>query len=314
MVFVQGIVYKRIAPGQTLTIFGGFFDGGCSVYFGSTKADVVDYAEDRIECVAPIAIGSYKVTIHDGDGDVVDAGNVEVLALADTPKRNAPKVYGDEDFYEYVVSLLPRGNAFAMWSGSNFRKLLSCLAFAFEYVWFTIRSMADAIDPMHTSNIDDWEDELHLPMVGNADKSEAKRRAEIYRVECTDGGCSKGYIKRLLALMDIKADVYEYTSDPDKFADYEFGEDDPRYYFKVSFHLSEDDFVTFNAGESAAGDYLLEFSQYLQEAVFDEIKPSHTKVIYGYDDSVIKGYILGDDGTTRMVDDDGEAITFTETA
>lgn len=309
MAFVNGVVYKIISPGQTFTIFGGFFDGDCSVYFGDTKASVVDYDEDRIEVIAPIEKGAYKVTLDDGTR-TIDVCNVAVVELAETPRRFAPKDYTNQDFLNYAISLLPRGNALSIWKGSNFNKLLTALADAFKYTWETIQAMVDSVDPTHTENYSEWEGELNLPVLGINPETIEGRRAEIYRAECTEGGCSKSFITKMLSLMGIEADVYEYTKDTDKFSGIVFPEgEDPRFYLLIIFHLHSEDFVQFRAGSASAGDYLIDFKQYKEEAVFDEIKQAHIKIIYGYDDGVTEGHLLTDDGKC-LTDENGNRLTY----
>jgi len=310
MAFVQGIVYKRIATGQTLTIFGGLFDVDCSVYFGTTKAAIVDFDDEKIEAVVPIEKGDYHVTLDDGHGNVIDVDDVAVVELAETPRRNAPKEYSTDNFFNYVLSLFPRGNAFAMWEGTNFSKLVNALSHAFKYTWDVIQNMTTAIDPTHTENLDDWEGELNLPIVGIYPDTFEGRRSEIYRAECTDGGCSKSFITKMLSLMGIEADVYEYTKDTDKFSVIVFPEgEDPRFYLLIIFHLHSEDFVQFRAGSACAGDYLIDFKQYKEEAVFDDIKQAHIKIIYGYDDGVTEGHLLTDDGKC-LTDENGNRLTY----
>lgn len=308
MAFVQGIVYMRISPGQTLTIFGGFFDGSCEVYFGNIKASVIDYDDEMIEAVVPIEKGDYRVTLVDGASRVHEVGDVSVVELVDTPKRFAPKNYGQNDFFNYVLSLLPRGNAFALWKGSFFHKLLTALSDAFKYTWDTIQSMVDSIDPTHTENFDDWEGELNLPVIGIYPETFEGRRAEIYRAECTEGGCTKSFVKKILSLMGIDADVYEYTKEPDAFEGVDFGDDDPRFFFKINFHVDEDDFVYFSAGESCAGDFLLDFSKYVEEKIFNELKQSHVKIIFGYEVTQEQFTAIATEGGEVIVTENDEVI------
>lgn len=307
MAFVQDVVYRIISPGQTLTIWGGFFDGNCEVYFGSKKASVIDYDEEKIEVLAPIELGEYKVTLDDGS-KVIDVCDVSVVDLASTPQRNAPKDYTDNDFFNYVLSLLPRGNAIATRKDSFFGKLLTAISTSVKYVWDTIRSMVVAVDPTHTENFNEWEGELNLPVIGIYPDTLQGRRAEIYRVECSNGGCSVEYIKKMLFLMGIDADVYEYTKNPEQFASIDFGGDDPRFYLRIVFHLQKEDFVQFRAGVSCAGDYLLDFTQYMEEAVFEQIKQAHIKIVYGYEE-VVGNYITDDFGIP-LTDEHGTLLTY----
>lgn len=308
MAFVSGLVYRILAPGQTLTIYGGFFDGSCSVSFGDNVAAVVDYDDTKIEVVVPSLKGQYNVTLTDGNDNVIEVGDVSVVELKDTPRRNAPKPYGREDFLNYVLSLMPRGNAFAASSGSNFRKLLTAIADSFKYTWDTIKGMVDSVDPTHTENLEDWERELNLPILGIYPETEEGRRAEIYRIECNEGGCTKAFVKKILSLMGIDADVYEYTKEPEAFEGVDFGDDDPRFFFKINFHIDEDDFIYFNAGESCAGDYLLDFTDYVEESIFNEIKQAHVKIIFGYEPTSMGFISLSTESGELIVSENDEVI------
>lgn len=285
--FVTGYNNRRIAPGQTFTIFGGFFDGGCSVTLNGDDATIVDYDENMIEVLAPVELGDYEVKLIDGGNLQFNVGRVSVVALADTPRRNAPKDYTEEEFFSYTTSLLPRGNAFALWKGSVFRKLMTAVSGAFKYTWDTIKELMKAVDPTHTENLGDWEEELNLPVLGIYPSDDAGRRAEVYRVECLNGGCSVDYWRQILGLMGIYADIWEFTKNPDKFNGVDFGDDDPRFFSKIDFFLEDYEFKTFEAGVSSAGDYLLDFPLYAEQKVFQEIKPSHTKIVFGYNKNVV---------------------------
>lgn len=282
MAFVTDYNNRIIAPGQTFTIFGGFFDGNCSVTLNGDDATIVDYDEDMIEVLAPVELGDYEVKLIDGDGLQFNVGRIAVVALADTPRRNAPKDYTEEDFFSYTTSLLPRGNAFALWKGSVFRKLMTAVSGAFKYTWDTIKELMNAVDPTHTENLGDWEEELNLPVLGIYPVDDAGRGAEIYRVECLNGGCSVDYWRQILGLMKIYADVWEFTKNPEKFNGVDFGNDDPRFFSKIDFYLEDYEFKTFEAGVSSAGDYLLDFPLHAEQKVFNDIKLSHTKIVFGY--------------------------------
>lgn len=287
MAFVTDYNNRIIAPGQTFTIFGGFFDGNCSVTLNGENSTIVDYDEDKIEVLAPVGLGDYEVKLIDGDNIQFNVGMIAVVALADTPRRNAPKDYTEEEFFSYTTSLLPRGNAFALWKGSVFRKLMTAVSGAFKYTWDTIKEMIDAVDPTHTENLGDWEEELNLPVLGIYPSDDAGRRAEVYRVECLNGGCSVDYWRQILGLMGIYADIWEFTKNPEKFNGVDFGNDDPRFFSKIDFFLEDYEFKTFEAGVSSAGDYLLDFPLYAEQKVFNNIKLSHTKIVFGYNKNVV---------------------------
>ena len=180
----------------------------------------------------------------------------------------------------------------------------------FAYVWETIRSLLEAIDPTHTSNFNEWEEELSLPEVGISPFGDAGRRSEIHRVECLDGGCSLNYIKHLLGLMNVRSDVYEYTKNPERFQNVDFGGDDPRFFFKIQFHLDDDFFNRFETGVSYAGCSLYDYTKIKEESVFNRIKPSHTKIVYGYDNGF--NDIALSNGGYLLTDDEHSILTYRE--
>lgn len=304
MAFVVDAGFKIVSPGQTLTIWGGFFDARCSVYIGGKNAPVIEYDDAMIVVSVPSGYGAKDVVLNDGSKDIAVC-QISVVELAQTPKRNAPKDYSENDFDVFTASLLPRGRALSMENGSVFRKLLKSISTAFRYVWGVIRETTNGIDPTHTENLSEWESELNLPVLGINPKSDSGRRSEIYRIECLTHGNTISDIRNLLSLMGIDGDVYEFYRHPEKFTGVEFFPDDPNYFYKIEFKINPSDISQFCAGSGCAGDYLTDFQQYETEQVFRDTKPAHTKIVFGY---VVNAVRLVTDAGKVFVDDNNNQI------
>lgn len=282
MIFVDGISSKVLCSGLTFTVFGGFFDSECKVKFDENIAVVESFSESHISVIVPDISGVFGCTVVDGSNNSVSLGRVTVGDTFDVPVYDYVRDNSQEAFEDYTEGLFPRGQIFNFENGSNFRKLVSGCAYAFKYAWDLLRSMMRALDPLHTDNEDDWERELGLPEIGIVSSSDDERRREIYRTGFAYGGCSVNFYKRILSLMKVDAEIFEYVYNPEKFSQVDFGEDDPRFYMMIRFRVPLLTYEYFRAGNAAAGDLLLDYSNYSVESVFEKIKHAHVKIIYSY--------------------------------
>ena len=281
MFFVDGISSKVLCSGLTFTVFGGFFDSECKVMFDDNVA-VESFSESHISVIVPEISGSFDCSVVDGSDHSVALGRVSVGNTFDVPVYNYVRENSQEAFEDYVEGMFPRGQVFNFESGSNFRKLVAGCAYAFRYTWNLLRSMMRALDPLHTENFDEWERELGLPEVGIVSSSDDERRREVYRTGFAYGGCSVNFYKRILSLMKVNAEIFEYVYNPEKFANVDFGDDDPRFYMMIRFRVPLLTYEYFRAGEAVAGDLLLDYSNYSIETVFEKIKHAHVKIVYSY--------------------------------
>ena len=282
MIFVDGISSKVICSGLTFTVFGGFFDASCKVKFGDKVAVVESWAESFITVVVPDIGGTFTVYVVDGANHSLNAGSVKIGNTLSVPVYNFVRDYSVDDFKDVAESMFPKGQLFDFSTGSNFKKLVAGFGTALRYCWGVIRSVVQALDPLHTDSFDEWERELGLPEVGIQAFSDEERRREIYRAGFAHGGCSINFYKRILSLLKVDADIFEYVYNPEKFTGIDFGDDDPRFYMMIRFRVPLLTYDYFRAGESVAGDLLLDFSNYNVESVFEKIKHAHIKIIYSY--------------------------------
>ena len=282
MFFVDGISSKVLCSGLTFTVFGGFFDSECKVMFDDNVAVVESFSESHISVIVPDISGSFDCSVVDSSDHSVALGRVSVGNTFDVPVYNYVRENSQEAFEDYVEGMFPRGQVFNFESGSNFRKLVAGCAYAFRYTWNLLRSMMRALDPLHTENLDEWERELGLPEVGIVSSSDDKRRREVYRTGFAYGGCSINFYKRILSLMNVNAEIFEYVYNPEKFANVDFGDNDPRFYMMIRFRVPLLTYEYFSAGEAVAGDLLIDYSNYSIETVFEKIKHAHVKIVYSY--------------------------------
>lgn len=295
MVLVTGISSKIVSPGLEFTVFGGFFGPLCRVKFGDVVAVVDSFSEDFITVVVPEINGVYSATVEDGDGNSVVIGDVTVGPMENISVYNYVRNYQLDDFEQFVQGLFPRGQLFDFENGSAWKKLVLGISFAIFYLWSLIRSYLVAMCPQQTENFDEWERELSLPELGITPESDDERRREIYRVGFSKGGCSIEYYKRILSLLKVNADIWEWRFNPERFDDYVFGPNDvPAYFMMIRFKVPFADIDYFRAGVSTAGDRVSDYSNYQLETIFEKIKQAHIKIVYAYAVPVLKNLVTSD--------------------
>lgn len=348
MIYVKSKSVNVLAPGQLLSVFGGFFDDGCSVLFDGVAGSNYDVTDDCITVVCPERRGNYTVVVKDSSGKTFGVGSIAVVELNELPQNSRPLRYRMRDFCSMIVGLLPRGTAFPMdfdgreeneispaapLKSSMFGKLIWSMAFAVNYAYKYIQSLFDAMDPARTENLEEWEQDLGLPVKGIEPVNELARRSEVYRMACCQGGCTKPYFKKILNLMGIEADIYEYWKDPSKFSvttteydkdeatgktswnkvtySYEFpATADRNFYFKINVHASELNVKYFTC-LSPCTDPLVEWRNMAMENMINTIKPAHTVAIFSYDDGVRMGYLLDEKNGKRLTNENGAPLTYT---
>jgi len=282
MIYVESTSSKVVCSGLTFTVFGGFFDSGCFVKFGDVVAVVESFTHDRLTVVVPDVAGDFQCSVVDGSGFSVNLGNVKIGSPADVPVYNFVRDYGQDDFEDFIEGLFPKGVLFDFSDGTVLKKIVAAIAAALLYLWGFCVAVLKALNPLHTDNFDEWERELGLPEIGVVTANSDERRREIYRTGFAFGGCSINFYKRILSLMKVDADIFEYLYNPEKFEGVDFGDDDPNFYMMIRFRVPLLAYEYFRAGASTAGDLLLDFSNYSVESVFERIKQAHIKMIYSY--------------------------------
>lgn len=97
-VFVEELSDKVTSVGLTVTVYGGFFDAGCSVFFGDVEAPVRNFEDYAIEVIVPdIDDGEYDVSVVDSNGYYYEVGSVNVGEISDIGDFNFVKDYDEED-------------------------------------------------------------------------------------------------------------------------------------------------------------------------------------------------------------------------
>lgn len=314
MIFVNRKNYST-AVGLELTIFGGFFDDDCSVLFGSILGNVLDVNEDSIVVSVPESAGRYDLKVDDGHGNIVDVGSVNVSTLSDFECVGGPKNYKFKDFLGYVCGLLPKMSGVDVRvdfkdpndvsvsnkvGGSVFGKLFWALAFAVSVVFEYIRELYAAINPVNTTNIDAWENELLLPIKGFNFTSTEKRKMEILRAACTEGGCCVGYFRKILRIIGVDAEIFEYWKNPEQFGEIPVSEDERNFYWMIRISGGTPDVHTLKC-TGKCNKPLRWWTDSAVRNLFEKIKPAHTRLLYAYSDA---GYwaLPGDDGLWAMPD------------
>lgn len=310
MFYVDSMSSIFVEQGRTLTVFGGFFDVHTVVLFDGQPAFVKEYTESSVTAIVPNTIGIRSdVSVSDGVNTVY-VGFVRKVQFADAPVYDYIRDYSQDDFEQMILGMFPKGQLFDLQDGSNFKKIVTGLALALLYVWALIRSMQEALNPLHTENIDRWEKALNLPEVGVTHQDDDGRRREIYRVWGTEGGCSINYYKQLITLLGISASLYEYCYNVSKFDDVVFGEnDDPRFFLMIRFRIHRQEIQFFTAGVSGAGSRVMDYTDNFLENIFEKSKQSHVKIIYSYitEQNVA---LITDDGKNLVTDDGKKLIGF----
>jgi len=327
--YVQSISSGVLAPGQQLTIWGGFFVDACQVLFNGIAGVIEDVNDGAIVAVCPDELGDYSVQVKNGS-KVIDAGTLRVVELSETPLPSRPREYALADFVSYVRGLFPRGNVLDLQPSSNFGKFIKGLALSVQYLWENLQSMFTAMDPAHTSNFDDWEDDLGLPVNGIIVNSFENRRREIYRVACTPGGCTKPYFKKVLRLMGYEADISEYYKDASDFTvttleytdnddgttswqsknyTYSFPETaDRKFYWQIRLHVPDLKVGYADCENGTCESFLVQWEDYVMENVINAIKPAHTVCIFIYDN--MNTCYLTDETRNILIDEYGDYLVY----
>ena len=283
MFFVDSYEPKLVTSGRTLTVYGGFFDVHTSVRFDGVAAYVDEFDDSHVSVIVPDGIASVASISVSDEINVVDLGTVRSVPMDGVPVYDYVKEYSQDSFESMILGLFPKGQLFNLENGSNFRKLVSGLAFALVYVWQLILDMQKALNPLHTENIGEWEKELNLPEVGVTPQDDDGRRREIYRVWGSKGGCTINYYRKLIALLGVDAQIFEYIKNPEKFFGIHYPDGAiPSFYMMIRFRIHQQDFSYFTSGFSVAGDRVMNYTDVFLESIFEKSRQAHIKIIYSY--------------------------------
>lgn len=298
MIYVTGLSAERAAAGQTVCIFGGFFDNGCTVEIGSKSAEIFSIDEDCIEVAVPFNVGSYNVYVKSGSR-VVSAGTLAVVQLNALPLPAVPFSYKVTNFVKHLVSLFPRGEMFDLRvqevepeelaqgepvSGSFIGKFIWGVAYSLKMCWGKVVDIVNELSPAHTTSFSEWETELQLPVKGLEKTTDKDRRAEIYRKACGRRGNTPTYFKFIAGLFGIECDIYEYWQNPEEF-ETNLPADEMNHYWMIRTRkaLLEIDVATCIDPCTVP---LRSWNNPFFVSAIERLKPAHTKVLYAWNNKL----------------------------
>ena len=304
MVIVQKMFPLSVNAGGSVKVSGSGFDSSCGVLFGDVPASIVDYNSESLEFVAPGDAGSYDVTVTQ-NGTAVATFRLCVVPLQDSETWNLP-VRGNDEFRNALLGLMPRGFAWFTEKLGNWWKLFTAFGAGFLAVYDLLRNLVKEMSPATTESYTAWENELGLPLKGIEPADNAGRLAEIYRVARKQGGCTVPYFLSIASLFGVAVKIYEYFRNPEKFSDVDFGDDDPNFYWKVNIDTDDDCYHVCTC-EDPCDSFLEWWWNAPLEAIFDLLKPAHTKIVFGYYGFLVRRYLITDEGK-RIVTSDGKQL------
>ena len=291
MLSVQKISPLQVNPGGSVYVFGSGFDSKCRVAVNNEFLTVLDYDKDYLEFVAPEDAGNYTI-IFIRDGVLFGNFSLTVVSLREIGITELPE-RGPDEFRNSLLGLMPKGFAWFLGKLGNWWKLFSGMADGFLTVYRVFAELYREASPATTTSYEVWENELGLPIKGLEQSTEERKLAEIYRVARKKGGVTVPYFKSLAALFGLHAEVYEYWKNPEKFDGYDFGGEDPNFYWMIAVEGRAEDWHICTCNDTC-NDYLQEWSNAPAEAMFEKLKPAHTKLLCSYVDVDIELVLVDD--------------------
>lgn len=183
-----------------------------------------------------------------------------------------------------LQQLLPTGAAWSRDPSATLTAFLGALAAEFARVDARADDLLAEMAPRTTYELlEDWERVLGLPdgctpVLGTL----SERRAALVQKLTSLGGQTPAFYVALAASLGFEVLVHEFDPDVD---DYSPGLDISggkwRLVWRVEV-LNQTDFTVFRAGDSAAGDRLVEGGALDLECVIRRAKPAHTQVVFTY--------------------------------
>ena len=303
MAVVRDMVPSFVPVGSPVSMFGAGFDGDCRVLVDGNETTVLDYSRTELEFVCPENAGSYTVRLVQNGTEKYRA-RIQVVPFEDALTWNLPK-RSVEDFRDALLGLMPRGFAWYLQKGGNWWKLFSAFASGFKAVHDDLRLLADELSPLRTTDCDDWERELGLPINGFEQSSNEGRKKEIVRISRKKGGCTVRYLKSLLDLYGARYEIYEYWKNPEKFPNWVAAKNGEYANFFVLVKVYTHEYYPYGANcTSPCTASLGTPRDAVLESILDQAKPAHVKIIYRYAIQVItdmSGNPLVDDSNRVLI-------------
>jgi uncharacterized protein YmfQ (DUF2313 family) len=190
-----------------------------------------------------------------------------------------------EDRYtQQLVQLLPPGSAWARWSGSVLRTLLSALAAVFARIHGRAQVLLDETDPrLAREMLADWERFLGLPSIcAPADQTLSERIDAVVTTYSEVGGQSRQYFIDLAASLGFAVTITEYRPFVAGSLAGESLTNGP-WLHTWDVNAPDETITSFRAGLSAAGEPLRVWGrESTLECEIGRRKPAHTLVRFTY--------------------------------
>lgn len=296
---------KVIAKGGTISVYGSCFTNLTRGWLGDEELVVKDYEYGFVEFAGLSTVGQYVLYVGTSVENRQEVGPVVIRELTGLHLYRLKKPTLNEA-RDMMLGLLPRGFAWYKGLDGNFAKLSRGLSRVICEIYQLVISYQNAVSPSHTDSFEDWENELALPEKGVVSNTDGFRREEIFRKDCRKGGCTIPYFKSIALLFGKKINIYEYYLNPEKFEDVDFGDDDPNFYWMIELEANSSDIHICTCNDTC-NDYLRTWWNAPIEAMFDAIKPAHTKLVYNYTND-FQELVLVDDNE-NVIETPTRAIT-----
>ena len=282
MALVQNISPLSVRAGGLVRLSGTGFDSACRVTVDRISAIVQDYGAEWLEFVAPSSVdGTATVRLLQNNVEQFSA-SLTVTSVEDSETWSLP-VRGEEEFRNAQIGMMPRGFAWHTGKNGNWWKLFSAFASGFMAIYNSLRDLVDETSPIKTTSYSVWERELGLPLKGLEQSSAAGRKTEILRIARGKGGATVPYLKKLLNLYGARYDLYEYWKNSSVFPSWVARKYGEKAGFCVLIKVYQDHYSShgFSCNSNCNGT-LGGPNDYAMEAILDQEKPAHVKIIYRY--------------------------------
>lgn len=309
MIRVSDIFPKLVGVGNRVDVNGVGLDSSCEILVDGKSLPVIDFDENSITFEAPVKAGSYKVSVRKG-GYTSDEMALSVVAVGGLQVW-CPERKSEDEFRDVLLGLMPSGMAWKKTKGSNWWKFFHGLAAPFLAAYIQLRELSREIHPSTTTSLLEWERELALPRKGVIAEDEASRLAEVYRVAGREFKTTPYYFKKLAEELGYEINIYEYWKNPEVFDGYDFGDDDPNFYWMIEKVVDEDVDVKYATCNDTCNDYLRDWWDGSFEQFFTDMSKAHTRLLFKYDVGDGGSTLLTEDGETLLTED-GEAIVLEE--
>lgn len=190
----------------------------------------------------------------------------------------------DEDYFQQLKALLPKGAAWAAEDGSVLANLLRAMGSAFSWVDARTQDLLDEVDPRTTVEcLGDWEKELGLPdNCGSPPTTLQQRRAAVLAKYTAIGGQSPQYFINVAAAHGYTITITENF--PFRFGISTFGSafngGPETFTWQVNAPAVTPVYFTF--GQSCFGEPFESYRNDLLECLINKLKPAHTEVVFNY--------------------------------